>query len=400
MDVQRNPNPRRTTRRQWLAAAGAAALAGAAASGCSAGATEPLQSTRPSTALQLRLLGSSTLPYRLDFKDTDVGGLSGLDYDPVQDLWYAISDAGNARFYTLRLALSPAGLGEPQLLDVVEMKQADGKPYPRRGPGRLLADPEAIRFRPATRTLLWTSEGDTRRGVDPFVREMTTDGRHLRELRLPANFAADPNGETGPRYNGALEGLALTPDGRGAWAAMEHPLLQDGPAADPRDPGAPCRFTLFDLQSGRPLRQIAYRPERIRRIPIPGFAFADNGVSEILMLDAHRMLVLERGFSVGVGVTLRLFVIDVREPTDTLGLSSLRGADIAVAQKTLVADFDRLGLPRLDNTEGICWGPRLPGQGGAAGQGERTLVVVSDDNFNPLQVTQFAAFAFSEPIPS
>ncbi len=35
----------------------------------------------------------------------------------------------------------------------------------------------------------------------------------------------------------------------------------------------------------------------------------------------------------------------------------------------------------------MAWGPRLP-------NGRRSLVVVSDDNFNPSQVTQFAAFEF------
>jgi len=53
-----------------------------------------------------------------------------------------------------------------------------------------------------------------------------------------------------------------------------------------------------------------------------------------------------------------------------------------------VADFATLGLPRLDNTEGMCWGPPQPG-------GKRTLVVVSDDNFNRSQITQFAAFEFT-----
>jgi len=52
-----------------------------------------------------------------------------------------------------------------------------------------------------------------------------------------------------------------------------------------------------------------------------------------------------------------------------------------------VADFSQLGLSRLDNTEGMCWGPRLPG-------GRRSLVVVSDDNFRSMQVTQFAAFEY------
>ncbi|NGY80198.1 esterase-like activity of phytase family protein (plasmid) [Bacillus megaterium] len=44
-----------------------------------------------------------------------------------------------------------------------------------------------------------------------------------------------------------------------------------------------------------------------------------------------------------------------------------------------------LGLSVLDNIEGISWGPKLP-------NGHDSLVLVSDDNFNRNQVTQFLAF--------
>jgi hypothetical protein len=155
-------------------------------------------------------------------------------------------------------------------------------------------------------------------------------------------------------------------------------------------PGGPCRFTAFDVASGRAVRQIAYLPDPVQHAPaIPG-GFSDNGVSEILMLDADRMLVLERGYSMGVGMSLRLYAIDTRPASDTLAFDRLRPGDYQPAAKRLVADFAQLGLSRLDNTEGMCWGPRLP-------NGHRTLVVVSDDNFSARQITQFAAFEYLEP---
>lgn len=49
----------------------------------------------------------------------------------------------------------------------------------------------------------------------------------------------------------------------------------------------------------------------------------------------------------------------------------------------LLADLD---LSTVDNVEGMTWGPRLP-------SGERTLVLVSDDNFHPQLVTQIIALA-------
>ncbi|MCC2675513.1 MAG: hypothetical protein K0R58_2460, partial [Ramlibacter sp.] len=117
--------------------------------------------------------------------------------------------------------------------------------------------------------------------------------------------------------------------------------------------------------------------------------FTDNGVSEILMADERRMLVLERAFTLGVGMSLRLYEIDTRAASDTLSIERLAPGDYRPAAKQLVADFSSLGLSRLDNTEGMCWGRRLA-------NGKRTLVCVSDDNFNLLQVTQFVAFEYTE----
>jgi hypothetical protein len=72
-----------------------------------------------------------------------------------------------------------------------------------------------------------------------------------------------------------------------------------------------------------------------------------------------------------------------------LSQDRLRAGDYRAPAKRLVADFAQLGLSRLDNTEGMCWGPRLA-------NGHRSLVVVSDDNFSARQVTQFAAFDYLE----
>ena len=108
------------------------------------------------------------------------------------------------------------------------------------------------------------------------------------------------------------------------------------------------------------------------------------------MRDASRMLVLERAYSMGAGNSLRLYEIDTRVGSDTLAVAELENGNHRAAPKRLVADFSHLGLSRLDNTEGMCWGPRLA-------NGRRTLVFVSDDNFSARQVTQFAAFEYLEP---
>jgi hypothetical protein len=378
--------PSLLTRRALLR--GTAAACVAALAGCASRTATPPPSTPPG----LRLLGETTLPHGLQFKGTTVGGLSAIDHDPATGLWVALSDDRSelqpARFYTLRVDLREHGLSV-EVADVVTLRQADGNTYPKRNTRGEVVDPEGMRLLPGGRSVLWTSEGDFRIDQPPALHESRIDGVHVRRFDVPAMLRWPARPGTGPRNNLTFEGLALTPDARTAWVAMEGPLEQDGPVPGVGRPGAPCRFTAFDVASGRALRQIAYQPDGVPHAPLVPGSLAENGVSEILMLDADRMLVLERAFSLGVGTSMRNYAIDTREASDTLSQDRLRAGDYRAPAKRLVADFAQLGLSRLDNTEGMCWGPRLA-------NGHRSLVVVSDDNFSARQVTQFAAFDYLE----
>jgi hypothetical protein len=51
----------------------------------------------------------------------------------------------------------------------------------------------------------------------------------------------------------------------------------------------------------------------------------------------------------------------------------------------LLLDLDVAVPGGVDNIEAAAWGPRLS-------NGNLTLVLASDDNFSPQQVTQFVAF--------
>jgi hypothetical protein len=48
-------------------------------------------------------------------------------------------------------------------------------------------------------------------------------------------------------------------------------------------------------------------------------------------------------------------------------------------------DLNRVGPGRIDNLEGMSWGPALA-------NGHRSLVLISDDNFSPDEVTQLLVF--------
>lgn len=379
--------PSRPLRRRLLA--GAAGLLALSLAAC----RSATPTSSPGTG-RLRRIAEARWPHRFNIEGTTAGGLSGIDYDPIQGEYLLISDDRSdlapARCYTARWPQPQ--LAQPEPTGVVQLQRPGGGPWPNRRhalDGLPVPDPEALRLRPTTNTLLWSSEGDVARGFGPALYESARDGRFLREFPMPAMFQPDPAQRRGPRDNLSFEGVTLTPDGSFAWLAMENALIQDGPEPAVGAPGGPCRFTRIDLQTGQADRQVAYVPDAIPLRPLVPGTYADNGVSEILMLDADRMLVLERAYATGTGNSLRLYEIDTRAASDVLAVDALAPGNHRPAAKTLVADFATLGLSRLDNTEGMCWGPPLP-------DGQRVLVVVSDDNFNPLQVTQFAAFAYTD----
>lgn len=374
--------------------AGLFAVVGSAAPALAEISQQAVRPAQPAGPRRLRLLAYATTPHLQDVVGTPLGGLSAIDFDRRTGEYLLLSDDRSdrapARFYTASWTAEPRTV--PAWTSMTSLRQSDGALWPNRShasPGVPVIDPEAMRWRPDTGTVLWSTEGDLPRGFGPALYESRRDGNLVREVALPAMFAAGDGRSRGPRDNMGFEGLALTPDARFAWLAMEAALCQDGPIPTVSAPGGPCRLTQIDLADGHAVRQIAYGPDAVPLRPLLPGTFADNGISEILMIDTHRMLVLERAYAAGTGNSLRIYEIDTRAASDTLAIDTLVAGNYRAAAKTLVADFATLGLPQLDNTEGMCWGPSQPG-------GKRTLVVVSDDNFNPTQITQFAAFEFTD----
>jgi hypothetical protein len=333
----------------------------------------------------LRLIGQQVLPRRVDFQGTVVGGLSGIDYDAKNDSYVLISDdrtttdsANAPRLYTAKLSFDATQFSGVQLLSSIKLKQPDGSDYPK-VPDAKVADPEAVRIDPVSGNYVWVSEGDRTltstpvRVINPFIREVNTQGVHQREYTLPAMFAMSSN-ETGPRGNAVFEGLTFSPDGRSAVVLMEGPLYQDG-ALPGLSSGAQSRITVFDRASGQATAQYAYPIEKVQATPVPDTAFSVSGATEILALSATRFLVLERSFSVGVvGNQVRLYEIDISKASNVLNTATLAG--VTAVTKRLVLDFETLKtqLGGIANLEGMTFGPRLA-------NGRLSLVVVADDNF-------------------
>ncbi|KAB8050740.1 esterase-like activity of phytase family protein [Janthinobacterium sp. FT14W] len=342
----------------------------------------------------LRLIGEQRIALKQPFEGTTVGGLSGIDYDASSNSWVMESDDRSeinpARFYRATLSYDSTAFSAVTLNSVHFFTQPDGSRYPNLAHAKLdrgdqVPDIETIRVDPQDGSLWYGSEGNRKVGLHPFVRHADRDGRYLSTLPTPPMFNVSKN-EVGSRNNMSFEGLSFASDGKSLWLGMEAALYQDGPLATP-DHGSVVRITRLD-RAGKVLGQYAYAIEPVASRPAPGRE-ADNGVSEILAVNDRQVLVVERaGVENADGIYtnhVRVYAMDTEGATDIQAMPALAGAAYVPARKRLLLDLEKIGLPRVDNIEGISWGPRLE-------NGRRSLVMISDDNFNAQQVTQILAF--------
>lgn len=118
----------------------------------------------------ITLLDTLTVPAGTTELGMPFGGLSGIDYDPKTHTYAALSDDrsenGKARFYTLRLPLKSKKFAhdKPALDALTILDDTTGDPFAAKA-----VDPEAIRWNPDGKGLLWTSEGASASG-QPHVR--------------------------------------------------------------------------------------------------------------------------------------------------------------------------------------------------------------------------------------
>lgn len=367
----------------------------------------------PALAQTLTYLGQQIVPTSASFRGLPMGGLSSIDYVPDTGRYLAISDdrsdRGPARFYELTLDLAkfrrsadPGGAGVT-VVDMTTILDLDGQPF-----GRNKVDPESLRLDTRRNLIYWSNEGQRVSGAmqNPTVRRMHPDGRPAGEFPVPAYYHPMGSagglaaGDMGVYNNLAFESIAITPDGKTVWTMSENGLTQDSlPTAVGR--GSRARMLSFDLDTGKAGAEYVYEVGALPFAPARAGDFATNGVPDMLALSAHEFIVIERAFAVGAmtpgvaaltrqptGNTIKLYRIDTRGATDVSGWASIKGREVVPVKRTMLLDLSSLknddgSVLALDNIEGISFGPMV--------DGKRTLILVSDNNFNPAQFTQFIA---------
>lgn len=328
-------------RRRTVLACAVVLAATATLSGVAAptGAAGAVGAVEPSPGAA-RLLGVTTLPSGLRLDGSVVGGLSGIDRDPSTGAYHLIADD--------RSELGPA------------------------------------------RT--YTAAIDLSAGA-PQV-ELTGVRTLLRDDRAPYPSLAAWTATAWA--NLGLEAFTFADCGRLVTSVLEGPLLQDGPEPTATE-GALVRLSVQN-RGGVLQGQYAYPVDPV------GGAPGANGVAAVLADPARagRYLVLERTVVLGQGTRVRIHAVDIPSApgndsdaaTDISDVDSLASTSVRPLRKDLVLDLGDLGV-RPGIVEGMTWGPALP-------TGERSLVLVADDNFalRPIpgvaQVSQVIAVALAD----
>lgn len=343
--------------------------------------------------LSLDFLSEYQLP-KQNFEGTRIGGLSGITYDRQRDLFYVMSDDrsefGPARFYTLKLSLDStkpqaAKISQISVEGVTTITQENGQPY-----GKGEVDPEGIALSPIG-TLFISSEGVTSKAIPPFIREFDLKtGQWKRSLPLPPRYAPEFEAERpiqGVGDNLGFEALTLI-GSPGAiepfrlFSATESALIQDASPDHPQQGASRNRVLHYSIDPDHALLV----SEHLYPMEMPPESAVFHGLVEIMAIDqGGHFLGLERSFGTN-GTTVKLYQLAFGSATDTIGIENLQGdlPGVQPIRKKLLLDLTQLGIP-LDNLEGMTIGPRLP-------DGSSSLVLVSDDNFNQQQVTQFLLF--------
>ncbi|ARV62548.1 hypothetical protein BZZ01_31460 [Nostocales cyanobacterium HT-58-2] len=331
-------------------------------------------------------IGAATFPTGFSFQETPMGGFSGITYDAKKQLYYTISDDRSekaaARFYTLKIDLSQGALkdGGVTPVAVTKLLNKNNQNFPT---GSI--DPEGIAFTDKE-TVYISSEGDSSKQIQPFIKEFSTSSaKELKSLPIPNKFLPDKSGQQGIRNNLAFESLTITPNKKYLFTATENALIQDGSEAKPKI-SSPCRILQYNLLTQQPEKEFLYQTEPVTPLLNISPRFS-SGLTDLVALDNRgHFLSLERTFT-GFGFSIALFQISVTGADDIRNIDSLLAVDlnkIKPTEKQLLLDLRKLDVA-LDNIEGLTLGPKLP-------DGQHSLILVSDNNFNPLQRTQILAF--------
>jgi hypothetical protein len=334
---------------------------------------------------------------------------SGIAYTGSGNIFVATNDRGFgdgvtkpgylARFQVFEIALDArAKTLTPKLLETRLYKTESGQnfvgassAFDAANPSKTLRlDAEGIRIAPDGNIFVSDEYG-------PYIYEFNRQGARIRTIPVPAKFSiAHPSASgatelsensSGRQSNRGMEGLAISADGRTLIGIMQSPLLQDGGLDNSfKRIGVNIRLLRLDLKTGASA-EFVYPLEN----------GVENGVNEILAINDHEFLVIERDGSSGVAAKFKkIFRIDINGATDVskrAALPRIGSAGFKPVSKMLFIDlldpaYGLAGAAFPEKIEGLAFGPDLP-------DGRHVLYVTSDNDLSSTKPTWFYAFAIT-----
>ncbi len=312
--------------------------------------------------------------------DRRLGFFSDLYYDQSRGEWWGLSDRGpgggslsydtRVQRFSITYNQNTGSISDFQVLQTVKF-MTQGVPLNGLGPnptsvlGNAL-DPEGFVINPTTGTFLVSDE------YGPSLYEFDRNGELLRRFTTPPNLIPRSSGTSVPNFGGnagndagkssnrGFEGLAISPDGKFAYAMLQSGMLDEGAGT-----GIFARIVKYDIASGTAVGQYAYQMQG---------AGQGRGISALVALGNDKFLVLERNNrGIGVGATLNtadkaVYEIDLTGATDISAISLANGVlpvnVTTVLKGNKVIDLDANTLAALGNRspekwEGLAIGPRL-----------------------------------------
>ena len=347
--------------------------------------------------LSLDFIDSYALP-KDNFRNTTIGGLSAITYNPKQDHYYVLSDDrsnhGDARFYTLKLNIKQQDNNQIKITNatienVTFLLDEQGNRY---DPNSI--DPEGIALSPRE-TVFISSEGNPNQNIAPFIGEFDLKtGKKKLDISLPQKYFNKDNASQGIQENLGFESLTLNSNSLAKddpfrlFSATESALTQD--INSDSETKAKIRLLHYVIN---PIGSPILVAEHLYLLDSSAPETISNGLTELLSLKKEGyFLSLERTFGF-TGVGAKIYQVVVGNATDTSRMINFEDiSNIQPLKKKLLLNLTDLGI-YLDNVEGMCMGSRLP-------DGSRSLILVSDDNFNDEQDTQILLFRIRDNFDS
>lgn len=320
----------------------------------------------------------------LDFQQTIIGGLSGIDYDG-ENFYMVVDDAKQPRILKASIIFDGDTIQKIDFTDVIHLKDSSNF-YKNNA-----LDVESVLYDTINEEFHLVSEGFIKGGKSPAIFKVNSEGDFVENIDYPDYFKSKS------KHNASFESTSRSIDNKGVWVAMEGVLEGDGEDPSFNTTNSPVRITFFENSTDKATKQFVYQLDNIEK-PKKGNINL-NGITAILMYKKNEFLIVERAYQSGYGSygnTVKLYKASIYfDATNTIEMTSLSSSEIVPMKKELLLNFNDL-KPQLtdgiiDNIEGITFGPKLS-------NGHQSLLLVSDDNFQlyDKQINQFIVLQLNE----